>query len=64
MLDAASNLVFGDMSAGYLVADRVGIKVIVDQVTTRGHTLWYISRRVYGAPLDTAGLKTLKIATS
>lgn len=55
---------FGDMSAGYLVADRVGMKVIVDQITTRGHTIWYVSRRVYGAPLDTAGLKCIKIATS
>ena len=52
------------MGSGYLVADRVGVKVILDQVTTREHTLWYISRRVYGAPLDTAGLKALKIATT
>jgi HK97 family phage major capsid protein len=55
---------FGDMAASYLVADRVGLKVIVDDVTTKGHTLWYVSRRVYGAPLDTAGLKCIKIATS
>jgi hypothetical protein len=32
--------------------------------TTKGHTLYYVSRRVYGAPIDTAGLKMVKIATS
>jgi len=55
---------FGDMLSGYTIVDRTGLRIIVDQVTNRGHTIWYISRRVYGAPADTAALKAVKIATS
>ena len=55
---------FGDMYAGYTIADRVGLNVIVDQVTVRGHTIWYVSRRVYGAPADTNALKAVKCAAS
>jgi len=55
---------FGDMFSGYTIVDRTGLRIIVDQVTNRGHTIWYISRRVYGAPADTAALKAVKIATS
>ena len=55
---------FGDMRSAYTIVDRTGLNIIVDQVTTRGHTIWYISRRVYGSPADTAALKAVKVATS
>lgn len=52
------------MAAGYVIADRVGLKINVDQVTTRGHMIYYISRRVYGSPSDTNALKAIKCAFS
>jgi len=55
---------FGAMNPGYLIVDRGELIVVRDEVTTRGHILFYLARRVYGAPCDSNALKALKIATS
>lgn len=55
---------FGDMKAGYTIADRTDMDIIVDKVTVKGYTLFYFSRRVGGSPTDTNVLKAIKCATS
>ena len=55
---------FGDMRRAYTIADRVGMKVITDEVTTRGYTHFYLSRRVYGAPTDSNALKFIKCSAA
>jgi HK97 family phage major capsid protein len=58
-------IAFGDMRAAYTIVDHTaGMKVIVDEVTTKGKTGYYISRRVGGSPTDTNALKFIKCATS
>lgn len=58
-------IAFGDMRSAYTVADHTaGLRVIVDEVTTKGMVSYYIYRRVGGAPTDTNALKFVKCATS
>lgn len=35
---------FGNWRRGYILADRVGMSIIVDQVTAPGYTRFYVSR--------------------
>lgn len=68
MPDIAANafpMAFGDWQRGYLVADRVGMSVTVDDnITTPGYVKWYIRRRVGGAVLNNHAIKLVKAATS
>lgn len=67
MPDVAANafaVAFGDFSRGYLIADRVGIRVVRDEVTTPGYVKFIVSKRVGGKLLDSDAIKLLKIAAS
>lgn len=57
-------LAFGDFREGYLIADRVGLRITRDEVTTPGFVKWYIRRRVGGKIRNSQAIKLLKIATS
>jgi HK97 family phage major capsid protein len=59
--DGAFPIAFGDWKAGYTIADRVGVRLIVDQVTKKGFTGFYLSKRVGGIVTDDAAIKLLKI---
>lgn len=58
------SVVFADFSRAYAVVDRVGLSVVRDEVTTRGHTLFYFAKRVYGKLVDSNAVKVLKFAVS
>lgn len=57
-------IAFGDFQRGYLIADRVGMRVVRDEVTTPGYVKFIVSKRVGGKVLDSDAIKLLKVATT
>jgi HK97 family phage major capsid protein len=57
-------LAFGDFKEGYLIADRVGMRMTRDEITTPGFVKFYIRKRVGGKLRNTQAIKLLKIAAS
>lgn len=57
-------LAFGDFREGYLIADRVGMRMTRDEITTPGFVKFYIRKRVGGRLRNTQAIKLLKIATT
>ena len=57
-------LAFGDFGEGYLVVDRVGMRVTRDEITLPGFVQFYIRRRVGGRLRNTQAIKLLRIATT
>lgn len=55
---------FGDFSRGYLIADRVGMGIVRDEVTKPGYIRYIMFKRVGGKLKDTNAIKLLKIAAS
>ena len=57
-------LAFGDFREGYLIADRVGMRITRDEITTPGFVKFYCRKRVGGKLRNTQAIKLLKIAAS
>lgn len=57
-------IAFGDFREGYLIADRVGMRITRDEITTPGFVKFYVRRRVGGKLRNTQAIKLLKVATS
>jgi HK97 family phage major capsid protein len=57
-------LAFGDFREGYLIADRVGMRMTRDEITLPGFVQFYIRRRVGGRIRNSQAIKLLKIAAS
>lgn len=57
-------LAFGDFREGYLIADRVGMRITRDEITTPGYVKFYVRKRVGGKIRNSQAIKLLKIATS
>lgn len=58
-------ILFGNFKRGYFVLDHnAGLRIIRDEVTTKGMTSFYAARRVAGAVVDFNAIKGLKIAAS
>lgn len=57
-------LAFGDFKEGYLIADRVGMRITRDEITTPGFVKFYVRKRVGGKIRNSQALKLLKIATT
>lgn len=55
---------FGDFQRGYLIADRVGIGIVRDEVTKPGYIRYIMFKRVGGKVKDSNAIKLLKIAAS
>lgn len=68
MDDATSALhpiLFGDFRRGYLIVDRVGLRITIDNnITAPGFIQWYIRKRVGGILLDNNAIKAGKFSTS
>jgi HK97 family phage major capsid protein len=61
---AAFPLAFGDFKEGYLIADRVGMRITRDEITTPGFVKFYVRKRVGGKLRNTQAIKLLKISVS
>lgn len=57
-------LAFGDFREGYLIVDRVGMRMTRDEITTPGFVKFYIRKRVGGILRNTQAIKLLKVAAS
>ena len=57
-------LALGDFREGYLIADRVGMRMTRDEITTPGFVKFYVRKRVGGKLRNTQAIKLLKIATT
>jgi HK97 family phage major capsid protein len=67
MPDIAANatpVAFGNFQRGYLVVDRVGVRVLRDPYSAKPYVLFYTTKRVGGGVQDFNAIKLLKIAVS
>jgi HK97 family phage major capsid protein len=53
-------LAFGDFHRGYLIVDRVGIRVLRDPYSAKPYVLFYTTKRVGGGVQDFEAIKLLK----
>ena len=60
----AFSLAFGDFKEGYLIADRVGMRITRDEITTPGYVKFYVRKRVGGKIRNSQAIKLLKIAAT
>jgi len=60
----AFSVAFGDFKEGYLIADRVGMRITRDEITTPGFVKFYVRKRVGGKIRNSQAIKLLKIAAS
>ncbi|MFQ5563871.1 MAG: phage major capsid protein [Parvularculaceae bacterium] len=58
------SIVFGDFSRGYLIVDRVGVRVLRDPYSSKPHVLFYTTKRVGGGMQNFEALKVLKFSLS
>ena len=67
MPDIASNsysIAFGDFARGYLIVDRVGIRVLRDPYSAKPYILFYTTKRVGGGVQNFEALKLMKFGVS
>ncbi|MBX9592497.1 MAG: phage major capsid protein [Hyphomonadaceae bacterium] len=53
---------FGDFRRGYLIVDRVGIRILRDPYSSKPYVLFYTTKRVGGGVQDFNAIKLLKFA--
>jgi HK97 family phage major capsid protein len=57
-------IAFGDFREGYLIADRVGMRMTRDEITLPGFVQFYIRRRVGGRIRNSQAIKLLRISAT
>jgi HK97 family phage major capsid protein len=57
-------LAFGDFREGYLIADRVGMRITRDEITAPGFVKFYVRKRVGGRLRNTQAIKLLRISAT
>ncbi|MCP3469818.1 phage major capsid protein [Bradyrhizobium sp. CCGUVB1N3] len=65
MPDIAANsfsIAFGNFKLGYLIVDRIGIKLLLDPFTAKPLVLYYAYRRVGGGVANSEAIKLMKFA--
>jgi HK97 family phage major capsid protein len=58
----ATAIAFGDFRRGYLIVDRVGIRILRDPYSSKPYVLFYTTKRVGGGVQDFNAIKLLKFA--
>jgi HK97 family phage major capsid protein len=57
-------IAFGDFNRGYLINDRIGVRILRDPYTNKPYVQFYATKRVGGGLLDNKAIRLLKIAAS
>lgn len=57
-------LAFGDFREGYLIADRVGMRMTRDEITSPGFVKFYVRKRVGGRIRNSQAIKLLRISAT
>lgn len=60
----ATAIAFGDFRSGYLVVDRVGVRVLRDPYSAKPYVLFYTTKRVGGGVQNFEAIKLVKFAAS
>jgi HK97 family phage major capsid protein len=60
----AHAVAIGDFRRGYLIVDRVGVRMLRDPYTAKPYVLFYTTKRVGGGIQDFDAIKTLKFGVS
>jgi len=55
-------IMFGDFRQGYLIVDRVGVRVLRDPYTKKPYVLFYTTKRVGGGVINPECLRALNVA--
>lgn len=58
------SIAFGDFRRGYLVVDRMGIRILRDPYSAKPYVLFYTTKRVGGGIQDFDAIKLLKFGTA
>ncbi len=58
------SIAFGDFRRGYLVVDRMGVRVLRDPYSAKPYVLFYVTKRVGGGVQDFDAIKLMKFAAS
>jgi HK97 family phage major capsid protein len=58
------SIAFGDFRRGYLVVDRMGVRVLRDPYSAKPYVLFYVTKRVGGGVADFDAIKLLKFAAA
>ncbi|PPD44503.1 MAG: phage major capsid protein [Methylocystis sp.] len=58
------SIAFGDFERGYVVVDRVGIRVLRDPYSAKPYVLFYTTKRVGGGVQNFEAIKLLKFGTA
>jgi HK97 family phage major capsid protein len=58
------SVAFGDFERGYLVVDRVGVRILRDPYSAKPYVLFYTTKRVGGGVQNFDAIKLLKFAAS
>ena len=53
-------LAFGDFTAGYLIVDRIGVRVLRDPYSAKPYVLFYTTKRVGGGVQNFEAIKLMK----
>ena len=64
MAASAISVGFGDFARGYLIVDRMGVRVLRDPYTNKPFVMFYTTKRVGGAVVNPQALKVLKHAAT
>lgn len=60
----ATAIAFGDFKRGYLIVDRIGVRVLRDPYSAKPYVLFYTTKRVGGGVQNFEALKLLKFGTA
>ncbi|MEM1104064.1 MAG: phage major capsid protein, partial [Pseudomonadota bacterium] len=58
------SIAFGDFERGYLIVDRVGLRILRDPFSSKPFVLFYTTKRVGGGVQDFDAIKLLRFAAS
>ena len=58
----ATAIAFGDFRSGYLVVDRVGVRVLRDPYSAKPYVLFYTTKRVGGGVQNFEAIKLVKFS--
>ncbi len=61
---ASMSIAFGDFGSGYLIVDRVGMRMLRDPFSAKPYVLFYTTKRVGGGVQDFDAIKLLKFDVS
>jgi HK97 family phage major capsid protein len=57
-------IAFGDFQRGYLVNDRVGVRILRDPYSNKPFVMFYATKRVGGGVLDPKAIRVMRTAAT